>query len=67
MGTHRLTQLSKGVAPLVGGLDIVLQMNQDLLTSLTKVSASGIWKRTQLQHALAQLDLKMGLGLAATQ
>ena len=61
LGTHRLMQISKGVAPLVGGLDIfcqsnkipyaILEMNQDLLTSLTKVDASGIWENTQLQHA----------------
>ena len=50
--THKLMHIFKCDAPLVGGLDMfcninkityaILDMNQDLVTSLTKVNARGM-------------------------
>ena len=56
LGNHRLMHISKRVAPLVGGWDMfcksnnitdaISEINQDLFTSLTKVSADCIRKNT---------------------
>ncbi|MFM7980804.1 MAG: hypothetical protein ACKPKO_15940 [Candidatus Fonsibacter sp.] len=77
LGTHRLMHISKCVAPLVGGWDIfskinqityaILEMHQDLLTSLTKVNPLRFGKKAQLQQAFEELDNKVGLGLALSQ
>ena len=55
LGTHKLLQVSQCSSPLVVGLDIfckgnkitdeVLELSKDVLFSLTRVDASGIWKR----------------------
>ena len=55
LGTCKLRLVSQGSSPLVVGRDIfckgnkitdeVLELSKDVLFSLTRVDASGIWKR----------------------
>ncbi|MFM7988792.1 MAG: hypothetical protein ACKPKO_56705, partial [Candidatus Fonsibacter sp.] len=45
----------------------ILDMNQDLLTSLTKCRFHWYLEQTQLQQAFEELDNKVGLGLASSQ
>ncbi len=60
MGRRRRRQISNGDAPLVGGWDIFCKSNNN---------TDAIFEMHQdlLQLAIEQLDLKVGLGVAATQ